>query len=359
MGTFGTGILHSDDALDIHGEYIEFYNSGLTPIQIRASLEQQFRSYFEDEIIEENVGFWLGLAQAQWECTALDEDILGYVSRIIEEDLEMDLWGKEYPQRLRSLKRFHKKIRKAKKSPRRRVRPKQFSLPFSAGDCIITADDGGYGGAICLFADPGKSKSPSMIAATLRLHQPEKPSLEDFLDSHVVVANYERLDGRPCGLGLDPTPAVGGYFGSDPEHIRHAWSHEIAGNLHLERIYGSTIYGSCRGFPFSTLHENQLRWEQDHPEAVDLRYPVSQILCESPAHADFGRKFAESQVKDTENHEARCRAAMEALKLCTFQSQAEVIEFVMSYCLCSRARAENRFKFVRRAGRISSPLEKR
>ena len=29
-----------------------------------------------------------------------------------------------------------------------------------------------------------------MIAATLRLHQAEKPSLQDFLYSHVVIANY-------------------------------------------------------------------------------------------------------------------------------------------------------------------------
>ena len=65
----------------------------------------------------------------------------------------------------------------------------------------------------------------------------------------------------------DPTPAVSRYFGCDPEHCRHAWSHEIAGNLHLERIYGSTVYGSGRGFLFSMLLENQLLWEQDHPEA--------------------------------------------------------------------------------------------
>ncbi len=352
MGTFGTGILDSDDALDIHGEYMERYNSGLTPMQIRAGLERRFRSYFEDQIVEDNAGFWLGLAQAQWECKALDEDILGYVSKILEEDLEMDLWGEEYPQRLRSLKLFHKKIQKAKKSPRRRVKPRHFSLPFSAGDCIITTDDGGYGGAICLFAEPGKSKMPSMIAATLRLHQSEKPSLEDFLGSHVVVANYERLDGKPCGLGRDPTPAVSGYFGRYPEHFRHAWGYEIAGNLHLERVYGITVYGSSMGFSFSRLRENQFHWEQNYPEAVDLRYPVSQILRESPAHADFGRKFAESQGKDREDNAAQCRAAMAALDSCTFQSQDDVVDFLMSYCLCSRTRAENRFKFVQRAGRV-------
>ncbi len=124
MGTWGTGILHDDFALDIYQDYIERWNAGIaTPEAVRIALEQEYADSLDD--VDDEPVFWLALARVQWECGVLQTDILAKVKEIIESGRSLQRWEDAidttaHGRRRGVLKRFLNTLRTPCSKPRRR-----------------------------------------------------------------------------------------------------------------------------------------------------------------------------------------------------------------------------------------------
>jgi hypothetical protein len=94
MGTFGTGILENDEALDTYFSYKEKFEKGLPPEKIKLEL---FKLETDEGLpeLEDNSNFWLGLAKAQLDHDTLDIDIINAISEIVEDGIDLDVWEEE------------------------------------------------------------------------------------------------------------------------------------------------------------------------------------------------------------------------------------------------------------------------
>src|SRR6266550_2268448 len=79
MGTWGTGILSDDTARDLYDEFVELYDAGIELSEIRRRIEEEYRASLE--AMDEGPLVWLALAKGQWECDALDDDVLARIER--------------------------------------------------------------------------------------------------------------------------------------------------------------------------------------------------------------------------------------------------------------------------------------
>lgn len=231
MGTWGHQILEDDAAADAYGGYIDQYNLGLTTEQIRQRLEDN--SLFRNRVLEDNTPFWLGLAQAQWECGALDEDVRALVQQTLDDDLEQEIWEENYPARKKVLTRFLKKISVPNKKPRKPVKPRLYSLPFRTGDCLaFRYADGLYGAAVCLAGTSGKHKHASAVLATTRIRQTHLPTQAEVAASQVMMKEW-------FASGLRE-PAVEVHVIHDQESAIEAQSLTVIGNLDVTRSFTAT-----------------------------------------------------------------------------------------------------------------------
>jgi hypothetical protein len=250
MGTWGKNILQDDSALDAYGRFIEQYNLGLSPADIRKQLDKQ--RLFQKRCIEDNTPYWLGIAQAQWECGALDSDVREVVQQIIDEDLEKEVWEDAYPARKRALARFLSRISRRNESPLKRVKPRAYSIPFEVGDCLaFHYPDGKYGAAFCL-----KAMRESAILAITRIHQPKPPTLKQVAASHVLVKEWFE-----SGI---TEPAIGVQVIHDQKSALDARSLEVIGRLQVTRSYGEALYGSSFAWNLDFYGSLQFAWEKKH-----------------------------------------------------------------------------------------------
>ncbi|KXX69125.1 DUF4259 domain-containing protein [Flammeovirga sp. SJP92] len=134
MGTWGTGILENDNALDYYDRFFEYYNEGLKPEEINEKLKNEFSDLNEES---GNIyDFWFAIALAKWETCSLDEETLAKVSQYIEDEKDITIWqeldadAQTIEDRKKELEQFLKKIQipRDKPKPRVMVEPKSSLL---------------------------------------------------------------------------------------------------------------------------------------------------------------------------------------------------------------------------------------
>ncbi len=176
MGAWGTGILEDDMAVDIHGEFMELYDEGQATDDILAHL---LGLHDRSGGFTDRSNFWLGLAQAQWECGCLDQRVLAQVERIVAtaSGAGADDWWKA---RRSVLRQFLRTIQVPRSQPRPRTRRIVLPPVYEAGTCLsVPTSRGGFGPAIVLRVVTDKYDSRHLVAC-LRGVYAEPPTMAVF-----------------------------------------------------------------------------------------------------------------------------------------------------------------------------------
>jgi hypothetical protein len=77
MGAWGTGISSNDTYADIYDQFVDLYNDGLSVSEITKRLIDENKETIN--IAEDAPNFWFAIANAQWECKALDKEIFSNI----------------------------------------------------------------------------------------------------------------------------------------------------------------------------------------------------------------------------------------------------------------------------------------
>lgn len=217
MGAWGTEVSSNDTYSDIYGEFIDLYNSGLTVPEITQQLIDKNQETIN--LPEDAANFWFALANGQWECKALDKDILKKIEGIIEtgEDLavwkELDASPADLEKRAKVLNKFLAKLQTEKVKPRRQTKKKLFNSIFKKGDCLVyVMENGNYGGAFVLTDEQQTETGTNYIAITT-LDKREKPTMEDFVTSEVYTKREKKLRLKNSDIIEDwiDRPQIGGF----------------------------------------------------------------------------------------------------------------------------------------------------
>lgn len=179
MGAWGTGILEDDLAADVYGGYMERYDEGQDTGDIQEELLESTSDYVQDIPT-----FWLGLAQAQWECGCLDGEVLARVERIIATGADPDpkqwLLEEDRAERRSALGRFLQQIQVPREQPRPRTKRRVYVPAYEPGTCLsIVMHKGGFGAAIVLKVDQGRYDACHLIGGLRGVHV-ERPSMTLF-----------------------------------------------------------------------------------------------------------------------------------------------------------------------------------
>jgi hypothetical protein len=128
MGTWDSSIEGNDTFQDIYSNFMERYNSGGDPKQIKQSILSDFADYFADSDDHNNALF--GLSKGLWETKSLDKETLDKVKHIIASESDLALWRELgatddiIKKRQNRLEKFLKTITTEKEKPKRRVKKK-------------------------------------------------------------------------------------------------------------------------------------------------------------------------------------------------------------------------------------------
>jgi hypothetical protein len=128
MGTWDTSIEGNDTFQDIYSNFMERYNSGDDPRQIKQDILSDFADYFADTDDHNNALF--GLSKGLWETKSLDKETLDKVSQIIATENDLKLWrdlgatDDIIKKRKDRLDKFLKTISTEKEKPKRRIKKK-------------------------------------------------------------------------------------------------------------------------------------------------------------------------------------------------------------------------------------------
>ena len=176
MGTWGAEILSDDLAADVHSDFLARYDAGETVAAITRALHRTYAEPRSD--LDEGPVFWLALAQAQWECGALDPAVLAEVEDIVAGGRGLDRRREAGPAHLRprerALEAFLARIRIPAEAPRARQGGRLRDAVYAAGDCLsLRLDDGAFGAAVVLAAR--RSKEGDNLIGVLRYHAPSAP----------------------------------------------------------------------------------------------------------------------------------------------------------------------------------------
>lgn len=242
MGAWGTGISSNDTYADIYGQFIDLYNDGYSPSEISDELVRANQETIE--MYEDAPNFWYAIANAQWECNALQNDVLERVRRYIDSKEDLNIWEElgatkaDLKAREKVLRKFLEKLETTKKNPRRRKTKKFFDSLFTKGDCLVyRMSNGNYGGAFVLTDEHQTEFGQNYIAITT-IDSPVKPTLEDFEKAEVLVRREDQYRFEGMGnlvVERVDQPQIGGFlaesFKLNPIEI------EVIGRLRIVRDY--------------------------------------------------------------------------------------------------------------------------
>lgn len=249
MGAWGTAISSNDTYADIYDEFFELYNDGLEVAEISKRLIQNNQETINDP--DDCNNFWFTLAKAQWECKELDKELYNRVKIIIDTGSDIEVWRqldadeKDLKKRKLVLDKFISDIstEKPKAKARKKKKEQKILQPvFSKGDCVtFKLANGNYGGAVVLEAIYDTEYGNNLIAAT-RINKQNKPSLDDFKNSTVLVLNFASWKDSPNIHWYSP--------------IRHKNVEnliEVVGQIKVDTTYtyyngNTTEFGSCADF---------------------------------------------------------------------------------------------------------------
>ena len=109
MGTFGTGILDNDTSGEVYNKFIEHLESGVDIPKAIDEINSQFIEYKKGD---SKTDFIFALGLALWENCSLDQKTLNEIKKIIELDVDIDIWKKlegsekDIKQRKKELKKY-------------------------------------------------------------------------------------------------------------------------------------------------------------------------------------------------------------------------------------------------------------
>ncbi|MBK8808733.1 MAG: hypothetical protein IPO21_19685 [Bacteroidales bacterium] len=212
----GYRISSNDTYADIYEEFIDLYNEGLEVPEITQKLIDENQDTINTP--EDASNFWFAIANGQWECKALDIEILSKVETIIQSGEDLRVWKqldaseKDLKAREKVLNKFLLKLQSVKDKPRKRTKKKLYDSIFKKGDCLIyKMDNGNYGGAFVLSEEKESLIGINIIAITI--NKSERPTIEDFKVAHVYI---KRLNGIYFGKGKKQKwidqPQIGGFY---------------------------------------------------------------------------------------------------------------------------------------------------
>ena len=292
MGAWNTGILANDAAMDVYGFFEKLYNKQELDIEtIKRNTLEEFGMLTKNGKPVFGNDEWLAYALICWECKALDAETLNVVKEIFSnrEDIE-DEWEDLTEKRLKEIEKLLLKIQTP--GNRKKTIKKKFiaDVPFKEGDCLVFKDETGiYGGQILLQVikeqHPDEPDMWTYNRGITRIFQQEKPTIEDFINSHFLVVNYgETIDGRNALWIKEPRLWIEGCFigtvkneNAKKEIENYLITEcEVIGNLTMKKLPDFT---QTWGYGLKFFHKyDQFEWERKHPESVDLSYPVKNYV---------------------------------------------------------------------------------
>ncbi|MDJ0917669.1 MAG: hypothetical protein QNJ05_07890 [Woeseiaceae bacterium] len=152
MGNWGHRLDESDTFADVYDAFFDEYNSGASPEAATAFVRSGLADYFEDDDDQFDAHF--ALAFAQWETKSLESELLDKVAHFIESGADLANWEDRdadpdtLKKRSSALSAFLKKLKTARKSKKRRVKPKfdfrrdkLIELPAPDGRKVLTVEE--------------------------------------------------------------------------------------------------------------------------------------------------------------------------------------------------------------------------
>lgn len=201
MGTWGTAINSNDTSSDIYADFFDLYNEGEKPDVIAEKLIRDNKELIENP--DDSNNFWFTLAMALWETKALDQETFNRVKEIIQTEKDLQIWREldadenEIKKRKDVLEKFLAKISSEKDKPKARKKKRIKEPIFEKGTCLtFRLPNGNYGGAVILEADKQTGFGYNLIVTT-RINKSERPTIKDFDNAKVLVANFGNWENQP------------------------------------------------------------------------------------------------------------------------------------------------------------------
>ncbi len=332
MGTWGNGILQNDSALDAYQGYLFHYNKGLEQSAIQQLFEEKYERYFSKQILVDNSNFWIGLAQAQWECKALNHTVLAHVQTIVEKNIDAQCWGDAYEERKRVLVKFLEQIQRPKAQARRRDPHQYFLAPFTTGDCLVFNydKDGNYGAAVCLKTSQRAQQHAWCLLAQLRIYQPEKPTIEQIIDSHILVKNFGNWNNQPAISTFT--------VHKQAITLKQLREFGIIGSVPIEKVFGENLYGGGHKKHLELAFMRQYELEQKNKNCINLSVPLRSFIKETNDNdlTDIANLFvmAHQDIQPNEQSVLRdkARAIWHQHKATMNMNHEDLVTYLANYC---------------------------
>jgi len=263
MGSWGTGISSNDTFEDIKDEFFELYNEGIEPTEATQKLVISNQEIVNDK--EDSNNFWFALALCQWECKALETELLERITKIIESGNDIELWEElgsvrsELTKRQKALEKFLIKLNTEKKTAKKRKKKKYQDSIFKKGDCLsIQLSDMKFGAAFVLEAETQTEYGFNLIA--ICDYSDTQPPSPDFFESASVLISKQQES--PESYEDDPLIS---WFMAD-QFNNKVVSITVVGSLSVSEIYNREgEYRSYVHWKFIPTHiENQPQLVEEH-----------------------------------------------------------------------------------------------
>lgn len=241
MGAWGTGISSNDTFADIYEQFIDLYNEGISVLDITKRLIDENQETIN--LPEDAANFWFALAYGQWECKALDNDILSKVDHIIQTGENLRLWKElgastaGLKAREKVLTKFLVKLQTEKDKPRKRTKKKLYDSIFKKGDCLTyKMDNGNYGGAFVLTDEQASQIGENYIAITT-IDSFNKPTIDDFKKAEVYIKRVKEISFKGTDMREDwvDQPQIGGFLSFN--YKSHGVDIDVIGQLPIHKEY--------------------------------------------------------------------------------------------------------------------------
>lgn len=240
MGAWGTGISSNDTYADIYEQFTDLYNEGLSVPEITKRLIDENQETINLE--EDSPNFWFAIANGQWECKALDQEIFSKVEHIINSGEDIRIWQEldstpaDLKAREKVLNKFLSKLQTEKDKPRKRTKKKFYNSIYQKGECLTyLMDNDNYGGAFVLTEEYQTETGTNYIAITT-IDQPTKPNLNDFKNAEVYIKRVNEISFKGTEMFREwiDQPQIGGFSAILK---KHGVDIEVIGQLPIYKEY--------------------------------------------------------------------------------------------------------------------------
>jgi hypothetical protein len=218
MGTWGTSVSSNDTYADVYEQFIDLYNEGLSVPDVTTQLIDENQETIN--LPQDATNFWFAIANAQWECKALDNEILLKVEKIIQSGEDLRIWKEldasptDLKAREKVLDKFLTKIKVEKEKPRKRTKKKSYTSIFKKGDCLTyVMNNGNYGGVFVLTDEQNTQVGTNYIAITT-IDKVQRPTISDFINAEVYIKHKEEISVQRNELVKNwvDQPQIGGFY---------------------------------------------------------------------------------------------------------------------------------------------------